>query len=198
MTATLTRSEVDGDRAIGSIVAAFTADPFIRWLLPDAAGYLAHFPALVQVLAGQALDAGTADVASGYLGAALWLAPDVEADEAAAAELLGAAVAPDRLGEVADLLEQIGAHHPDEPCWYLPFIGVDPAGQGRGIGSGLLRQGLARCDEDHLPAYLEASAPRNRALYERHGFAVVGEIRTAGSPPLWPMWRPARRPGVRP
>jgi hypothetical protein len=51
--------------------------------------------------------------------------------------------------------------------------------------------GLARADRDGLPAYLEASAPRNRALYERHGFEVVGEIQAGDSPPLWPMLRPA-------
>ena len=41
-----------------------------------------------------------------------------------------------------------------------------------------------------MPAYLEASSPRNRALYERHGFAVTEEFFLGkGSPPLWRMWR---------
>ncbi len=50
----------------------------------------------------------------------------------------------------------------------------------------------ARADVDTLPAYLEASSPRNRALYERHGFEVTGEIQVADSPPLWPMLRRPR------
>jgi hypothetical protein len=54
---------------------------------------------------------------------------------------------------------------------------------------------LSRCDEHGLPAYLEASSPRNRALYERHGFAVVEEMRLPrGGPALGLSLLGARRP----
>ena len=83
--------------------------------------------------------------------------------------------------------------HPHEPHWYLPAIGVAPAWQGRGYGAALLRPMLERCDAERVPAYLEASTPRNRALYERHGFEVVEEGRYAtDGPPLWRMWREPR------
>jgi hypothetical protein len=53
-----------------------------------------------------------------------------------------------------------------------------------------MRPVLERCDRDRVPAYLEASSPRNRALYERHGFEVMEECRYADDgPPLWRMWR---------
>jgi ribosomal protein S18 acetylase RimI-like enzyme len=88
------------------------------------------------------------------------------------------------------LLSAMDGDHPHEPAhWYLPFVGVAPEYQGRGFGAALLRPVLERCDAERTPAYLEASAPRNRALYERLGFEVRGEIRVADSPPLWPMWR---------
>jgi hypothetical protein len=48
---------------------------------------------------------------------------------------------------------------------------------------------LERCDRDGTPAYLNATSPRNRALYERHGFRTVNELRTSDCPPLWAMWR---------
>jgi len=52
---------------------------------------------------------------------------------------------------------------------------------------------LARCDAERAPAYLEASSPRNRALYERHGFAVTEEFALGrGAPRQWRMWRDAR------
>ena len=60
------------------------------------------------------------------------------------------------------------------PCWYLPFMGVDPAYQGQGIGSALVAVVLAKADRDGEPAYLEASSPENRRLYERHGFQTIG------------------------
>lgn len=88
-------------------------------------------------------------------------------------------------------LNFIERRHPRSPAhWYLPMIGVVPAWQGRGFGAALLRPVLDRCDAERLPAYLEASTPRNRALYERHGFTVLEECRYASDgPPLWRMWR---------
>jgi GNAT superfamily N-acetyltransferase len=80
--------------------------------------------------------------------------------------------------------------HPTAEHYYLPFIGVAPEWQGRGLGAALLRPILDRCDRERMPAYLEASSARNRGLYERNGFAVTEEFRLGrGSPPLWRMWR---------
>ena len=74
--------------------------------------------------------------------------------------------------------------------WYLPIVGIAPAWQGRGYGAALLRAVLERCDTDRVPAYLEASSARSRALYERKGFEAVEECRYAkDGPPLWRMWR---------
>ena len=181
--------------ALGPIVTAFAADPVIRWVYPAPGDYLAHFADLVLLIGGGAFTTATADCAEGAAGTALWVAPDNTGDDEAIGAHLSETVDPPRHETVFAFLEQIEAHHPDEPVWYLPFIGVDPAHQGRSVGSTLLRQGLDRADADDLPAYLEASTPRNRSLYERHGFAVVGEIRSGDSPPVWPMLRPA---GARP
>ncbi len=94
-------------------------------------------------------------------------------------------------------LAVLEAGHPDEherpPHYYLAFLGVDPLWQGRGLGSALLAPVLARCDAERTGAYLEASTPRNRALYERHGFAATNEFRLGrGAPPQWRMWRDPR------
>ena len=81
------------------------------------------------------------------------------------------------------------ARHPATPHWYLPMVGVEPARQGRGLGSALIRPVLERCDRTGVPAYLEATTPRSRALYERLGFRVTATIREGGCPPLWCMLR---------
>jgi ribosomal protein S18 acetylase RimI-like enzyme len=92
-------------------------------------------------------------------------------------------------------LRMEGKHPKDPPHWYLAVLGVEPASQGRGLGSKLMHPVLERLDADGVAAYLEASTPRSRALYERHGFEVTGEMHLpANGPPIWLMWRePATR-----
>lgn len=84
-------------------------------------------------------------------------------------------------------------HRGKPPHWYLHYLGVEPRGQGRGLGGALLAPVLQRCDREDAPAHLEASTERSRALYERNGFAVTGTFHLpAAGPPLREMWR---RPG---
>jgi ribosomal protein S18 acetylase RimI-like enzyme len=85
----------------------------------------------------------------------------------------------------------MGRYHPREPHWYLPLIGVDPACQGRGCGAALMRHALSRCDRDGAPAYLESTNPRNRPLYERHGFER-SDRSDRHVAPIVPMLRRAR------
>jgi GNAT superfamily N-acetyltransferase len=86
------------------------------------------------------------------------------------------------------------ARHPKEPHWYLHFLGTEPARQGRGIGSAVLKPMLDTCDAQGLPAYLEATSERNRSLYQRNGFEDHGEpLRLPDNGPLmYPMWRAPR------
>jgi len=58
-------------------------------------------------------------------------------------------------------------------------IGVDPAYQGNGIGSALLRALLDKADALRAPVVLEVRTDNASALalYERHGFARVGTRR---------------------
>jgi GNAT superfamily N-acetyltransferase len=94
------------------------------------------------------------------------------------------------LPRVLRALAVLERKHPREPHYYLAFIGVEPEWQGRGLGGAVLAPVLKRCDDERMPAFLEASTPRNRALYERHGFAVTEEFRLGdGAPPQWRMWR---------
>ena len=122
-------------------------------------------------------------------GVALWFPPGVGSDDEAMGALVAEAVPAADHDEVFGFLSQMGEFHLAEPHWYLPLIGVDVTKQGRGYGSALLRHALERCDRDGLPAYLEATSPLSKTLYERHGFEELGVIQEGTSPPMWPMQR---------
>ena len=176
------------ERVYGVLTLAFADDPANRWLFSEAEQYLRHFPAFARALGGAALHLRTALVSSDYSAVALWLAPDVSPDEQALTRIVDQ-VASEKRNDIAMVIEEMGRHHPQEPHWYLPFIGVEPMHRNHGLGTELLRTQLAKCDTAQLPAYLESTNPRNRPLYERHGFKAVAEIKVGNCPPIVPMLR---------
>lgn len=194
-------TRIEPAQIMPTLLAAFADDPVIRWLYPDAETYQRAFAEVVRLSAGAAFDAGTVDVSEGGAAVAIWDPPetgrDPEQASAAWAAHFEAHVDPARLGDVFAWGEQVGHFHPTEPRWHLAMIGVTPEHQGRGQGAALLRAGLERCDRDGLPAYLESGSPRNRTLYERHGFEVTGRITVPRGPTLWPMWRAPQGPKQR-
>ncbi len=179
-------------RCIEAQVLAFASDPLLRWMLPDPGRFLTFFPRVLAHYGGRAFEHGTAYRTTDYSGSALWLPPGIGPDEEALGAVMEEAVDPERLGEVFDVLEAVGAANPEKLHWFLPAIGVDPRRQGAGVGSALLHRSLEACDARHEIAYLEASNPRNVPLYQRFGFEVASEIRLGSAPLVVPMRRPAR------
>jgi ribosomal protein S18 acetylase RimI-like enzyme len=92
-------------------------------------------------------------------------------------------------------MRAIERRHPQEPHWYLAVLGTDPAHQGEGVGSALVRHVLDDPANAGEPAYLETETEANVPFYERHGFRVVGELDVpSGGPHLWLMWRDPHEP----
>jgi len=67
------------------------------------------------------------------------------------------------------------------PHWYLQIIGVDPAHQGEGFSSRLLRPVLERIDLERMPCFLETNNEKNAAIYRRFGFEVLSEDKLPGT-----------------
>lgn len=183
---TATQSEID--QCVATIVLAFSGDPAARWAFSDPKTYFEIFPRFVKAFGGRAFEHGSAHHVPGC-AAALWLPPGVEPDEETMVALIESAVAENDREAMFGVFEQMAAFHPQEPHWYLPLIGADPAKQGNRHGSALLRHALAICDRDKMTAYLEASSPRNVPLYRRHGFEVLGTVQAGNSPAITPMLR---------
>ncbi len=181
----------DSDRAaaIATLTLAFSSDPVLRWVYASSDGFLRDFPDFVATFGGRAFEHGTAESAGGLSAVALWLPSGVSPDEDAIDVHFESVFGDDGRDDRNAVLAQMDAVHPHQPHWYLPLIGVDPAAQGLGLGSALLRHRAASLDRDRLPAYLEATSERSRDLYARHGYEVLGVIQAGSSPPLWPMLR---------
>ena len=182
----------DRGRFEAAMTMAFSADPAARWAWPDPLQFIEIFMPLVTLFGGKSFDHGSAYIIGDFVGVAQWLPPGVQPDDGPIGELFERHMSGPKLGEVLFLFEQMAGFHPKEPHWYVPLIGVDPVFQGQGYGAQLMRHGLVACDRDRQPAYLEATSLANRQFYERHGFRVLGEIRSAESPPLFPMLREPR------
>lgn len=187
-----TATSADKARIVHTIVAAFAADPVVRWCWPNAHQYLANMPAFTLAFGGNGFAHEGAHCTADYSGAALWLPPGVHSDDEALGQIVEDSVDGAIRGDLYAILEQMASYHPSEPHWYLPLIGVDPPHQGKGHGGALLTYALERCDRDGCFAYLESTNPKNIPLYQRHGFNALGEIQVGMSPPLVPMLRTPR------
>jgi ribosomal protein S18 acetylase RimI-like enzyme len=185
-------AQADQPRVIATLVSAFIADPVERWLYPQPLAYLTKFPAFVAAFGGEAFERETAWSLDDCAAVAIWLPPGVQADGNAIVTVLTESVSTEKHTDTFSVLEQMDAAHPTDPHWYLPWLGVDGARQGAGLGGDLLRQCLMRVDADHSPAFLETPNPRTVPFYERHGFRVTTVSQVGACPPMTSMLRPAQ------
>jgi hypothetical protein len=174
---------------IATLTLAFSSDPANRWCWPGAAQYLSAFPQFVRALGGAAFAAECAFEIADGAGAALWLPPGVEPDEAELIAIVQRTVHSSRQSDFYEVIGQMGKYHPQTAHYYLPFVGVEPMQQCRGLGALLLRPILDRCNYERLPAYLESTNPCNVPFYESRGFRSMGMIQAGTSPTIVPMLR---------
>jgi GNAT superfamily N-acetyltransferase len=187
----------DRQAVLDVLTKAFMNDPIVCWLFPEVGrrGRLqAHYyRSLLTHPAAEVYLAGRREGTSIWLKLAAGQTPyegHPDALEAGQGTVFG-----ENGARLLALGRALAPRHPDRaPHLYLPCMGVIGGRQGAGLGSAMLRHRLERADADGLAAYLEASSPRSRALYQRHGFEDLGQpVRVADSPLLWPMWRPPHR-----
>jgi ribosomal protein S18 acetylase RimI-like enzyme len=184
-----------------ALARAFFDDPVFSWVLRDDLRRMKILRNGFELFLRRVwLGHGHTYTTASTVGAAVWEPPgEWKPSVGLQLRLLPAmaGVFKQHLPRVLRSLTALEAGHPREPDYpphyYLAFLGVDPVWQGRGLGAALLAPVLERCDSERAPAFLEASTPRNRALYERHGFAVTEEFKLGRSaPPQWRMWREPR------
>lgn len=182
---------------IGDIIAdGFADDPVNLWAYQGTSGMRPVFTLLARHLY---LSRGYGHKTSDGSAGALWLPPDSSFDlplwpsVQVAANLLKHGGLKS-VGNILKLDAFMKSRKPKARYHYLFAISVRADRQGQGLGGALMREGLKRADADRLPAYLESSKASNVPFYRAHGFEVIEEVvPTKGCPPMWRMWRDARR-----
>lgn len=190
-----------------STVAAVLTDAFVDeaglnyWLRQGAAKQRARtrfFNAAVADAVHPKRELWIAEAEGAPAGAAIWLAPGCKAydftllQQLALTPLLLSIAGIGGMARGLALADKLDALHPHQPHAHLAYLGVAHAAQGEGVGSAILKATLALLDARGVTAYLETTTERNVALYERHGFAMNGEIKLP-SLHMWTMIRAPRR-----
>ncbi|MFJ5553238.1 GNAT family N-acetyltransferase [Streptomyces sp. NPDC093225] len=188
----------DRDAVAGLLDEAFQDDPVSSWVFPDPEHRRAVHGKFLGVFVDVTLAEGRIDYAADGSAAALWMRVPAGEHEPAADDvdvpaLMRATADPDneRCETVGRLMDELHPTHEEHE--YLLMIAVDPARQGEGLGTELIRPVLERCDREGVAAYLEASSARSVPLYERLGFEATGTpVQLPDGPQMVPMWRKPR------
>ncbi|MEM7409592.1 MAG: GNAT family N-acetyltransferase [Myxococcota bacterium] len=180
-------------RALSLVLSrAFREDPVHRWILPEEFDWSLLSAAFFASVTRDALRNESVYTTAGQEAVALWMPPYPKpvSRRERVTTAAGWFLALGRRGlPLGEQLERLEEARPLEPHWYLAVLGTDPRHQGRGHAAALLRERLAHCDEERLPAYLESSRAENLPFYERFGFRVEASLDLEGGPTVWRMLR---------
>jgi ribosomal protein S18 acetylase RimI-like enzyme len=198
MTAITVLAHADLPRAAATLARAFHDDPIFEWALPDPERRALVLPVFFAAVTRVAMYHNETYTTPDIPGVAVWYPPDPPPATRSQVKESGMLDLPDAFGRDdyerfragIDVLEHLHKRDMAQPHWYLGVLGVDPAMQGRGIGSALIAPVLDRADAARLPCYLETEKEINVAFYRRHGFEVIVEDSVAdGGPRFWTMVR---------
>jgi N-acetylglutamate synthase-like GNAT family acetyltransferase len=183
--------EEDLPAILETLTDAFSEDPFLTWFVRGGArardGLRDFFAFMV---AGEPRQAQWFEVSQNCQAVALWvrwahvdpLKPVYSDSEKLARAVnfagflrLNNASTADKIVRSAksDVMMRTGT----KDVAYLRFLACRRKFQGKGFGTGVLAQGLARCRELGLPAYLETATARNEQMYRRREFEVEKRYR---------------------
>jgi ribosomal protein S18 acetylase RimI-like enzyme len=193
-------SSSDVDEAVGRLAMAFAHDPITGFLLQTGPGYRERvtqfFSLLMRARVALEMPVLVARGERGIEGAPMgyttappdW--PTALTEEWASFEKAIPGL-PDRMAVYDEVATQF---KPKAPHYYLGVIGTDPASQGSGIGSQLLKAFCELSASDPLSSgvYLETAQESNLRFYERGGFMETGRG-NLGDATLWCMYLPHKR-----
>jgi GNAT superfamily N-acetyltransferase len=160
----------DRARIVETLVAAFVADPVLRYQFPQDERWVEGASMFFGALFDKRVLRDAVWVAEGGLAAALW----DPAGSTGSSDLSG--LQPDELARVEEYDHAVHAALPAGSFWYLGVLGTHPSATGQGLGRAVMRPGIERAAADGLPCVLETSNPANLDFYGRDGWLPTGSI----------------------
>lgn len=190
----ITRANPDRLPSLASVLGrAFVTERMMRWPLCESDDVEERLIRAFEIFMEDPIRLGMVWEAGAATGALIW----IPADQMAAVKDGNLAMRSvyereDGARRFDRFWDWVDSKHPDEPMALLDSLAVEPAAQGRGIGSVLIRTGLDRARTAGYGAWLETGTARNVPLYERHGFRVADDADApGGGPHIWFMrWDP--------
>jgi len=170
---------------LDTFVAAFAADPAVRFFFPDDDSYPGQAAAFAGHLFDRRVARGTVWIVDGGHAVSMWDRPvDADPDPAADARVRG--LAGDASDRLAAYEAAVHTALPTTPHWYLGVLATHPDHAGRRWGRAVMSAGLAEAAAAGLPSYLETTNPGNVDLYRRAGWDVVETV-TVRALTIWIM-----------
>jgi GNAT superfamily N-acetyltransferase len=190
----ITQAAPDRLSALASVFGrAFVVEPMMRWPLCEGDDIEERLVHAFELFMEDPIRLGMVWEAGDALGALIWIPGDqMDALDAANQAMRSVFEREDGARRFDQLWDWVESKHPEEPLALLDSVAVEPAAQGRGVGSALIRARLDQARVAGHGALLETGNPRNVPLYERHGFRVVNDADVpGGGPHIWFMrWDP--------
>ena len=191
----VTRAASDRISALAPVFGrAFVDEPMTQWSLGESGEAADRLTSAFTYFLEPVISIGLVwEVAAGN-GAAVWIPPNHldDWDVHPWSQPRITALTDDDGRRYTRFWDWVDSHNPAEPLWQLDSIAVDPAAQGRGLGTMLVAAGLALAQADGVGAFLSTGSARNVSIYARSGFRLVEEAAAPdGGPTIYFMrWDP--------
>ena len=178
------------------LASAFYEDPLWGWwAFPDESRRQSDLLSFMTLQAQLGAAEGWTAMTAGGESVAIWTPPGARygspEQEPLTNEVVDRLFGP-RARALRELFKWFEDHVPAGRFYHLEWWATHRRHAGRGLGSALLRENLARVDAEHMPSYLESTNPVNLPRYEALGFRKISEFAPPAGPTVTTMWREAR------
>ena len=111
----------DKKKVLSTACLAFSADPFMRWIMPEGQSYLDKYRELIEIYCCEkSLQYSTTFMVESFAGTAIWLPPGVFGDGQKISDWISENVLPEKLETLEEVLNEMEKYYPkDNRSWYL-------------------------------------------------------------------------------